>query len=1270
MSQTESRLFYASVCCSVVSKAAPENILQQLGKKSIRYTLSQYDMSCELPQILLVKCRYPDGRSCLIMSFGASDNYERFLLSQDLKEVTIDTTTQVNVHFGSWKIANSVSLCYLAKYLIDPESKTQILLCGYATGGIIASLVAYTLLTRYTEQCERIHCVTFSCPLFGGAQLRNIAEKYQEHFTHVYLEDDGLSRVLSIAMELENVKLHGELVTTIAQKVNQLTTLVDDEIFLGSIKNIVKHYDTQQWEYRFSGSKYIQLNSESSNLKLTEYNGFLHQAPNRLHTTTHQMTVFVKILSEISKAVGNISDTSKVILKHLLRPRIEKVIISMDTPYNLSIQVLGRSLWFPLAIKFDKKLFGFDIKDDQITHSVQEMKNGTCLFGHFHSTLILSPSPIDNGAGGIEIFTLCGRFICDTAPKIICPILSPQTDMSYRIAGEPSFRLIEIVVTSCLCRIFTFHRALVREQVPFIDDLLDNIEQQCILLDDVWRIVDIKTIVKTKELNPELSDSISRIIQDSFDIAIDTKDPVAHSIAEYAGNLTSESMVLYKLAKSNIPSATRKYLSLPIRSTQWCFKRIFDDAHNSYRRMEEWAKTQSGKADGQKKLQKLAEFEELLFRRCVSCFEVIKSLMNFPETREGRWCDVAMNATSSFFVKMLNVLSQRNIVEHWKRMFESKFYWSYSEALATWPCKLQSVTKALMVEAPFDTCFFLEEKLHSIREELSQDVQEAGNAISKVEFDFGHLSSFLLDTSDTVYWKERLDAFAHLGASIYSLRSILVQKHCTLAVVGTGNSGKSVFSKLAFGVDTGGGRFVRNRTRQMSYSSVPFGQTGITIGLLDLPGSDEVFEFNEYKQLTMKCIDLASVVLICFRFANFRTSGVELAAETFGVLQKFHIPFLVCLSFVDYDKPNLIKNRENLQTEFELTVKEFNQLICQTGECAPLTAHKQGPIQSNSVVIVNFKDPQPSPFPDYAFSVEDIRNWVTDQFLTVKKHIYASKKFKSSDLSEFRLIGGGANGRVYEVKLKEKKIVAAKELYFLSNDPSNIAVLGGPFSSEVIAVIKELLLKECLINSCLYHPNIVKFEGIAYDQENQIQYLLLERMHWSLNDRLYTPTQPPLTLGEIINILTGICRALDYLHSIKPPILHLDLKPANILLDVKGNPKLSDWGEAHQIRASPLKNNPNVTLTPFGIGTPLYQAPEMRVQDAEKSSKVDMYAVGWIVVEMANVRQPNFDPNERLEDIDSIENDFLKNLAINLTCNDPNQRWSAKKVIDYLQNRI
>jgi serine/threonine protein kinase len=52
----------------------------------------------------------------------------------------------------------------------------------------------------------------------------------------------------------------------------------------------------------------------------------------------------------------------------------------------------------------------------------------------------------------------------------------------------------------------------------------------------------------------------------------------------------------------------------------------------------------------------------------------------------------------------------------------------------------------------------------------------------------------------------------------------------------------------------------------------------------------------------------------------------------------------------------------------------------------------------------------------------------------------------------------------------------------------------------------------------------------------------------------------PLTWQQRVKLAHGIARAVGHLHSLSPPMLHRDLKSANVLLDAGGNAKVSDFG--------------------------------------------------------------------------------------------------------------
>ncbi|MBI1290863.1 protein kinase [bacterium] len=88
-------------------------------------------------------------------------------------------------------------------------------------------------------------------------------------------------------------------------------------------------------------------------------------------------------------------------------------------------------------------------------------------------------------------------------------------------------------------------------------------------------------------------------------------------------------------------------------------------------------------------------------------------------------------------------------------------------------------------------------------------------------------------------------------------------------------------------------------------------------------------------------------------------------------------------------------------------------------------------------------------------------------------------------------------------------------------------------------------------------------------------------------------------------LLTDLLTAIKHAHA--ADILHLDVKPANVLLDGKGGFMLTDFGISQG-------NFVNSTIQYPGLGTPNYRAPEQEVADEEKiGSRTDLYGIGSTV---------------------------------------------------------
>jgi len=91
-----------------------------------------------------------------------------------------------------------------------------------------------------------------------------------------------------------------------------------------------------------------------------------------------------------------------------------------------------------------------------------------------------------------------------------------------------------------------------------------------------------------------------------------------------------------------------------------------------------------------------------------------------------------------------------------------------------------------------------------------------------------------------------------------------------------------------------------------------------------------------------------------------------------------------------------------------------------------------------------------------------------------------------------------------------------------------------------------------------------------------------------------------------------MCDALDYMHSLSPPVIHRDIKPENILFDKGGHVKLADFGWSNVMTDA---------LRGTFCGTPDYLAPEMIRGDGHNES-LDMWEMGVLLYEMTIGKSP------------------------------------------------
>jgi len=191
-------------------------------------------------------------------------------------------------------------------------------------------------------------------------------------------------------------------------------------------------------------------------------------------------------------------------------------------------------------------------------------------------------------------------------------------------------------------------------------------------------------------------------------------------------------------------------------------------------------------------------------------------------------------------------------------------------------------------------------------------------------------------------------------------------------------------------------------------------------------------------------------------------------------------------------------------------------------------------------------------------------------------------------------IGRGQFGSVYRaLNLNTGQMVAVKRIR-----------LEGLKEDEVTQLMREVdLVKR------LSHPSIVKYEGMARD-EDTLSIVLEYVENGSLGQTLkaFGKLNESLVASYVVKILEG----LHYLHG--SDVVHCDLKAANILTTKNGNIKLSDFGVSLNLRAMEREMKDVA-------GTPNWMAPEV-IELKGASTKADIWSLGCTVIELLTGRPP------------------------------------------------
>ena len=232
-------------------------------------------------------------------------------------------------------------------------------------------------------------------------------------------------------------------------------------------------------------------------------------------------------------------------------------------------------------------------------------------------------------------------------------------------------------------------------------------------------------------------------------------------------------------------------------------------------------------------------------------------------------------------------------------------------------------------------------------------------------------------------------------------------------------------------------------------------------------------------------------------------------------------------------------------------------------------------------------------------------------------------------------LGGGSFSDVWKANdIQVPGVVKAIKIYKPTEQTENLG--------------REIMMGEYGIMANTNHPNLLRPDYFDYCHGGKYDgrpYLVLTYCGRGNIKNL----MGKFTEADAWHLIHDMASALAYLHNQKPPILHQDIKPENILIGDNGEYLLTDFGVSVKVKPhQDFSDNSVVERAKLSAGTLTYMAPERFQKNQKPILANDVWALGATIYEMLT----GFPPFElggsnqrRGDEIVPIEGDFSKKLC-------------------------